>query len=357
MKKKEKKQTDDYDSPWKDILETYFRDFVTFFFPDVAQEIDWDRGYVFLDKEFQKVVRDAELGRRFADKLAQVWRENGDEAWVLTHVEVQGQYESGFSKRIFVYNYRIFGRYEKPVASLVVLADERPKWRPDSYSHELWGCKVSIEFPVVKLADYGKRWEELEKSNNPFALAVMAHLKTQETRHDAEARKRWKVRLIRMLYERGYGREDIINIFRFIDWIMRLPEEAEEDFWQEICQYEEEKKMQYVTTGERIGFRRGMLEAIELGLSLKFGDDVLDIMSEMQKIKDVERLRKIKDAIKTAKDFSEMKGVIGWGETRGTNAKGQSASGGELIPNGIAKPLDQADSEEILEAVSQDDKD
>jgi hypothetical protein len=31
-------------------------------------------------------------------------------------------------------------------------------------------------------------------------------------------RKAWKWSLTRMLYERGYGREQIINLFRFIDW-------------------------------------------------------------------------------------------------------------------------------------------
>ncbi|MDM8516750.1 hypothetical protein QUF76_11160 [Desulfobacterales bacterium HSG16] len=309
-----KEQTDEYDSPWKEILETYFRDFVEFFFPEVAQGIDWKKGYTFLDKEFQKAVRDAKLGTRFADKLVQVWKKNGDKAWVLAHVEVQGQYESKFSKRIFVYNYRIFDRYDRPVASLVVLADERPKWRPVSYSHELWGCKVSIEFPVVKLADYKKRWKELEKSDNPFAFAVMAHLKTQETRHNTKDRRRWKVYLIRKLYEHEYDRKDIINIFRFIDWLMKLPEEAEKSFWEEVCQYEEEKKMRYVTTGERIGYKRGKLEgkleAIELGLSIRFGDDILGIMGKIQKIQDVERLKAIKDAIKTARNFSEMRKII-----------------------------------------------
>ena len=53
-------QSDDYDSPWKEIMEVYFNDFMAFFFPDIAEEVDWDRGYTFLDKELQQVVRDAE---------------------------------------------------------------------------------------------------------------------------------------------------------------------------------------------------------------------------------------------------------------------------------------------------------
>ena len=236
-------QSDDYDSPWKEVLEAYFEDFMTFFFPLAAEEVDWERGYTFLDKELQQVVRDAEFGRRFADKLARVWRKNGDEAWVLIHVEVQGQEESAFAKRMYVYNYRIFDRYNRPVASLAVLADDRSGWRPDHYTHELWGCEVGIKFPVVKLLDYMARWEELEKSENPFAVVVMAHLKTRETRHDDDGRKAWKLNLVRRLYERGYGREDVINLFGFIDWIMRLPEDMVEGFWREICEYEEERNI------------------------------------------------------------------------------------------------------------------
>ncbi|MCI5135371.1 MAG: hypothetical protein D3920_09935, partial [Candidatus Electrothrix sp. AW2] len=57
----------DFDSPWKEILECYFQEFITFFFPEIAEETDWERGYLFLDKEFQQVTRDAELGRRYAD--------------------------------------------------------------------------------------------------------------------------------------------------------------------------------------------------------------------------------------------------------------------------------------------------
>ena len=205
-------QSDDYDSTWKKILETYFRDFVTFFFPVVAEEVDWSKGYSFLDKELQQVVQDAELGRRRADKLVQVWRKDGNEAWVLVHVEVQGQERSDFAKRMFVYNYRIFDRYDRPVASLAVLSDERTGWRPDHFGYELWGCKVGINFPVAKVLEHADRWDELEASDNPFATVVMAHLKTRDTHNDEESRKRWKLYLVRRLYERGYRREDVITL-------------------------------------------------------------------------------------------------------------------------------------------------
>ena len=54
----------DFDTPWKDIIERYFEDFIAFFLPQAHEEIDWNQGYEFLDKELQQVVRDAELGLR-----------------------------------------------------------------------------------------------------------------------------------------------------------------------------------------------------------------------------------------------------------------------------------------------------
>ena len=82
---------DDYDSPWKEVLERYFPAFLAWFFPAAHADIAWEHGYRFLDKELQKVVRDAKLGRRWADKLVQVTTRDGGEDWLLVHVEVPGQ--------------------------------------------------------------------------------------------------------------------------------------------------------------------------------------------------------------------------------------------------------------------------
>ena len=77
----------DYDSPWKEAMDYYFQAFLLLLFPKVHAQIDWARGYESLDKEFQQVVREAEFGRRYVDKLVKVWLLDGAECWVLIHVE------------------------------------------------------------------------------------------------------------------------------------------------------------------------------------------------------------------------------------------------------------------------------
>lgn len=192
------------DTPWKDTLESYFEEFIAFFFPQAYREIAWSRGFEFLDKELQQVVRDAELGRRLVDKLVKISRQDGEEAWVLIHIEVQSQQETDFAERMFVYNYRIYDRYRRSVASLAVLGDESSKWRPNQFDYELFGCDMRFRFPVVKLLDYQQEWSALEASRNPFTTVVMAHLKALETRQNRNQRLQWKLALTRRLYEQGY---------------------------------------------------------------------------------------------------------------------------------------------------------
>ncbi|MCP4752843.1 MAG: cytosolic protein, partial [Proteobacteria bacterium] len=161
-----------------------------------------------LDKEFEKIERDAALGKRIVDKLMKVFLKNGAEAWLLIHIEIQGYYDTNFKTRMYVYNYRIFDRHNVEVVSLAVLSDDNPNYRPSEYRSERWGCKLHFQFPMVKVLDYGKDWKKLERDPNPFAMVVMAHLKAQEVK-DGQERKRWKLHLIRLLYERGYEKKDI----------------------------------------------------------------------------------------------------------------------------------------------------
>jgi hypothetical protein len=124
---------------------------------------------------------------------------------------------------------------------------------------------MNLEFPIVKLLDYETRWEELEASPNPFAVVVMAHLKTQVTTQDPQGRLRWKLQLIRGLYERGFSHQDILELFRVLDWMMGLPEPLKLEFWDELQRFEEDKKMPYITSVEQIGIEKGLKQGLQQG--------------------------------------------------------------------------------------------
>ncbi|MDZ8139808.1 MAG: cytosolic protein [Nostoc sp. DedQUE04] len=299
----------EYDSPWKQILQLYFQDFMLFFFPQAHSEIDWSRGFEFLDQEFQQVVRDAELGKRLVDKLVKIYRTGGEESWLLIHVEVQSQEETDFPRRMFVYNYRIFDRYNRSVASLAVLGDENLNWRPNQFGYELFGCTVDFQFPVIKLLDYQQRWRELEASSNPFATVVMAHLVAMQTKSDRLQRKQQKLALVRRLFEQGVERDAIVNLLAFIDWMLTLPLDLEREFKTEVEQLEAQVRMQYMTSFERIARIEELLKGIALGLKLKFGTSGQNLLSEIELLEDVNLLSSILSAIETANSVDELRSL------------------------------------------------
>ncbi|NCD35441.1 MAG: DUF4351 domain-containing protein [Spartobacteria bacterium] len=237
------------------------------FFSDAAAQIDWSKGYENLDKEFQQIVRDAEIGKRLADKLVKVWLIGGQERVVYVHTEIQGSPDKEFEQRMYTYHYRIFDRYNGHVVSLAVLADEANAWHPRRFKTDLWGCRLQFEFPVVKLNQYRnvEYWKQLEASNNPFARVIMAHLKTQDTRKDNQDRKQWKMALTKSLYTGGFTTQQILDIYWFMDWVMYLPTEIAEQFDVELQEFEKEKKMTYVTTMERRGIDKGMQQGMQQG--------------------------------------------------------------------------------------------
>jgi hypothetical protein len=270
--KKTKNPDTKYDSPWKDILEIYFQEFMEFFFPAAYNQIDWTKKIEFLDKELQEVTGDAEIGRRYADKLVKVHLKNGKEEWVLVHIEVQSQEEDDFALRMYVYNYRIYDKYKKTVASLAVLGDAKEGWRPSSFGYSLFGCSLNFEFPIVKLIDYQERLSELENSGNPFATIVMAHLAALNTTKDRSERKVQKLALVRRLYEKGFDEQYIINLFRFIDWMLTLPPDIETEFKLELKQLEDGRRMKYISTFERDAMQQGVLSVVTRLLNRRDGD-------------------------------------------------------------------------------------
>jgi hypothetical protein len=306
----------DYDSPWKEAMDRFFADFLAFFFPLVHALLDWRRDYESLDTELRKIAPEAEGGKRFIDKLVKAWKVTGDTR--LVHVEVQCQPQEGFEHRMHTYNLHIEAVYHHPVLTLVVLGDESEAWRPAEYVYEEAGCRRTLCFPPVKLLDYVNRLEELERHENPFGMMVAAHLTAQRTRGDVEARKVVKLRLLRGLYGRRMDAADAREWAKYIDWLLDLPREENQQVWQEMHAIEEERKMPFVTSFEKIGYERGKEEGrleelyngIELGLELKFGIDGLALMPEVRQKQDVALLSAIRNAIKSAANLDDIRRLL-----------------------------------------------
>jgi hypothetical protein len=241
-----------------------------------------------------------------------------------------------------LYNYRATDLFGRRVVSMAVLGDDDEDWRPDRYEFEELGCRGMLQFLLVKLLDFRGRESWLESHENPFAAIVLAHLKNLETRGDMEARLGWKVRLIRGLYERGLEADDVRQLFKVIDWLLTLPKDLDKRFDVACHQIEEEKKVEYISSVERLAIERGkkagrqeglqkgrqqgmkqglqqgmkqgmqteLRESIELGLEHKFGKPGLTLMSSVRAIKDLDVLRAVRNTVFTAKKLDDVRGKL-----------------------------------------------
>ena len=95
---------------------------------------------------------------------------------------------------------------------LAVLADTHKNWKPTFYGFTVLGCKLSLEFPLAKLTDYEERLDELLESDNVFGWITAAHILTQKTRKQHQERYAAKIRLVRILYQRHWEKQRIIDL-------------------------------------------------------------------------------------------------------------------------------------------------
>ena len=262
-----------YDSPWKAALTHAFHAFMIFYFEELCAQIDWSKRPLFRDKELSKIGFGGKAGELVADKLVEVHLLNGESQWILIHIEVQAQRDASLAQRTLDYNFRIFSEYGRPVASLVVLADEVADWRPNAFHNKVLGTVMGISFATVKLLDYAEREDMLIASRNPFALVTLAHLRTQQARHDPDQLYAAKWQLTKLLYQRRWSKRRIIVLFKVINWMMALPEPQQARYWRAILRFEKERKMEWISPleqsfmdkGWRLGRQAGRQEGLQEG--------------------------------------------------------------------------------------------
>jgi hypothetical protein len=261
-----------FDGGWKLAVTRFFPLFMNLLFRGAYDQIDWKRGFVSLDKELEAVFPKGKSGRKHVDLLFKVWLNDGSQQWVLIHIEIQSQRVEDFEQVMYEYNYRVYDRYKRPVASFAVLADEHPSWRPSRFERNVLGCKQTLEFPTAKLLDFGDA--SLESQNNPVAILILAHRRAHETRERPGDRKLSKLKLVRSLFEGGLSREDVQEMFRIINWMMDLPEKLELELRHDIEHIEKEKQVTYLSSMDRAvmalaakeGRKKGLREGVRKGV-------------------------------------------------------------------------------------------
>jgi len=104
-----------HDQLFKDVLRTFFYEFLQVFLPEVAEAIDPD-AITFLDPQTFTDIPEGQL--RIADLVANLHALVGTPELVLVHTEVQSDEEHEIGYRIWEYNALLTIRHRRPVISI-----------------------------------------------------------------------------------------------------------------------------------------------------------------------------------------------------------------------------------------------
>ena len=138
---------------WKATLEDLFDDFLRFFYPDANELFDLAKGFEYLDKELDQLFPPEadNYAPRYIDKLVKVFAKDGNEEWILIHIEIQSYTDKDFAKRMFQYYYRILDKYDKPITAFAIFADANRAFHPKHYERHFLGTSVFFPTILIKL--------------------------------------------------------------------------------------------------------------------------------------------------------------------------------------------------------------
>jgi predicted transposase YdaD len=217
------------DALWKSIIVDLFEDMIALFYPDHLQMIDFST-VVFLDTELQSLSPNSKSGKKYADKLVKFRLKDGEERWMLIHIEVQGYIDSDFSKRMFTYFYRILDKYDIPVEALAIYSDSSKHFHPRQFSYQAFKTYNHYGFHSYKILD--QDIENLRKSGNPFALAVLiARESLQKRKWEDTDLLELKRKLFRILLEKGFTKKRIEKLIHFLAHYVNLKDEGAENLF------------------------------------------------------------------------------------------------------------------------------
>ncbi|MCG7336090.1 Rpn family recombination-promoting nuclease/putative transposase [Sporosarcina sp. ACRSM] len=296
----------DQDGLWKKVIGELFEDFLLFFKPDLHAQVDFTKEAEFLQQELFQKIMDKKKGRQWADQLVKVHLKDGEEKWVLVHVEVQSDNEKDFAKRMFQYFYRIYDRHDKEIVAIAVMTSPHESTFPTQFNYSYFGTELHYAYTNCKLNNYDK--EELEKSDKLFSKVVLAAKYMNDTREDVDKRYAFKMKLMKkIITDNKNSRSEILAVLYFIDYLLRLPEELSKKFHETmipIIQKEANDMVQFngeelsptmeaifahfQEEGKRKGIEQVALEMLKEGSSVEFIAKVTRLDREA-----IEKLRKL----------------------------------------------------------------
>lgn len=304
----------DHDRIFKELIRTFFMEFVELFLPEVHADLD-QSSIEFLDKE---VFTDVTSGEKHEADLIVKARFRGQESFFLFHIEAQAddRKKPPFPKRMFTYFARLHEGHDLPVYPVVIFSYDSPlRPEPETYRVEFPGFTVlEFNFRVIQLNRLN--WRDFLNHPNPLASALMAKMRmTRKERQQA------KLECLRLILTFKLNPAKMQMLTGFVDTYLRLGDDEEELVRAKLADLvPKETFMEWISPWQRWGMMDGLKEGRKEG---RMEEAITILMRQMKRRfgalgDDIEiRLRtlpltEIEDLVETSVEFKQADDLTQW---------------------------------------------
>jgi hypothetical protein len=249
----------DHDRLFKELISTFFVEFLELFLPDVRGYVEAD-SIEFLDKE---IFIDVTSGERLETDLVAKVRFKRQPAFFIIHVENQAQHQKSFGRRFFRYFSRLHDKHDLPVYPIVIFSFDLPRKAQSDVYRVSFPNKVVMEFHYDVVQLNRLKWQDFISSPNPVAAALMSRMDIA-----VEDRPRVKLECLRLLATLRLNRAKMKLISGFLDSYLELNRQEQAQFQRGLTALatgEKEEVMEIVTSWMKDGLKRGRREGLQQG--------------------------------------------------------------------------------------------
>lgn len=248
-----------HDQLFKELIRTFFDEFMEAFFPEIHSMIDFENT-TFLSEEVFTDLLDGE--NRRLDIVVETKLKKTD-AFVIVHVEPQSTPQSDFHERMYNYFSMLYQRHRKPIIPIAVFSYQE-NWEKNQFEMAFPFLHV-LTFNYLTILLNKKNWRDYIDSNNPAAAALLSKMNYGE-----EERVQVKKEFLRMLVNMQLNPAKERLLYGFFESYLTLNKREEEHLVDEIKHMDNADKIMeipisYEEKGKEIGREEGKKEGKEEG--------------------------------------------------------------------------------------------
>ncbi|WP_163151471.1 Rpn family recombination-promoting nuclease/putative transposase [Anoxybacillus sp. MB8] len=263
----------DHDRLFKELIQTFFEEFIVLFFPAMHEHIDF-RHVSFLSEE---LFTDVTAGEKYRVDLLVETKLKGEDGLVIVHIENQSYVQPSFPERMFIYFSRLLEKYRKPIVPIAVFSYDTIRDEPATFTLQFpFGHVLDFRFFTLELRK--QNWRNYIRQDNPIAAALLSKMGYTESER-VELKKQFLRMLVRLELDEAKQR----LLFGFFETCVKRSDEEERKPRSEVNEMETKEKeqvLELMISYERQGMKHLVQTMARKGMSVKDIANVTDLTEE-----------------------------------------------------------------------------